>query len=147
MLEQLIRANHYAILLMGCLAVAIGLVWLAARVLTKSRQAQERRAELELANQMSLSRLEYAVQQIESRLAKTEEGVRSMPANPQQESLCTTTRAKAIRLHRLGQTPEQVAEVLATPVGEVKLILKVHELMLHRLVGAQELEAAEYQKS
>jgi cell division protein FtsL len=44
-----------------------------------------------------------------------------------------TRRANALRLHREGATPEQIAAALEAPRQEVDLLLKVHEIVLNNL--------------
>ena len=40
------------------------------------------------------------------------------------------TRAKALKMHRLGQSVEQISSVLRMPKGDVVLLLKVHGIVL-----------------
>ena len=44
-------------------------------------------------------------------------------------------RTQALRLHRRGDSPEQIAEALGIPVQEVQLLVKVHHIVL-RQIGA-----------
>jgi hypothetical protein len=44
-------------------------------------------------------------------------------------------RSQALRLFRRGETPEQIASSLRMPAGEVRLLLKVHRLVMERAVG------------
>jgi hypothetical protein len=41
-----------------------------------------------------------------------------------------TTRAKALKMHRLGHSAEQISTALRVPKGEVTLLLKVHSIVL-----------------
>jgi len=41
-----------------------------------------------------------------------------------------TTRSQVLRLHRRGETPEQIARFLTVPRQEVDLLLKVHRIVL-----------------
>lgn len=140
-----ITVDRLPILMMaGCLIATIGLGWLAVRIMNQGRKEKQFRMNKELNTTASLQRLEQMIHQVDVRLAKTEDWVRPAADPVSHCSLGTTSRAKAIRLHRLGQTPDQVAETLNAPIGEVLLLLKVHELMLHRLVGEEELQEAQY---
>jgi len=44
-------------------------------------------------------------------------------------------RSQALRLHRRGETPEQIASSLRVPTSEVRLLLKVHRLAMERAVA------------
>jgi len=44
-------------------------------------------------------------------------------------------RSQALRLFRRGETPEQISSSLRMPAGEVRLLLKVHRLVMERAVG------------
>jgi len=51
-------------------------------------------------------------------------------------SINLSRRSQALRLHRRGETPEQIATALMVPVGEVRLLLKVHRLAVERTLAA-----------
>lgn len=42
----------------------------------------------------------------------------------------STIRAKVLKLHRLGQPVEGIAEALKVPRGEVDLLVKVHQIVM-----------------
>ena len=41
-----------------------------------------------------------------------------------------TNRSKVLKMHRLGQSPEQIATNLRLPRGEVHLLVKIHEIAM-----------------
>ncbi len=42
----------------------------------------------------------------------------------------TTLRGKALKMHRMGQSAERIAENLRVPKGEVELLVKVHQIVM-----------------
>jgi len=42
----------------------------------------------------------------------------------------TTLRSKALKMHRMGRSMEQIADMLRVPRGEVDLLLKVHRIVM-----------------
>lgn len=45
-----------------------------------------------------------------------------------------STRSQALRMHRRGDSPGQIAAALQVPLQEVELLLKVHQIVLKNLV-------------
>lgn len=45
-----------------------------------------------------------------------------------------STRSQALRMHRRGDSPGQIASALQVPLQEVELLLKVHRIVLQNLV-------------
>ena len=41
-----------------------------------------------------------------------------------------TLRSKALKMHRMGQTADRIAESLRVPKGEVELLVKVHQVVM-----------------
>lgn len=48
-------------------------------------------------------------------------------------ALNMSKRSQALRMHRLGEAPEQIAEALALPRQEVDLLLKIHQLVISKI--------------
>jgi|HubBroStandDraft_1064217.scaffolds.fasta_scaffold109864_3 hypothetical protein len=44
--------------------------------------------------------------------------------------LNTSLRGKVLKMHRLGQSPDRIAEALRVPKGEVDLLVKVHRVVM-----------------
>jgi hypothetical protein len=47
--------------------------------------------------------------------------------------LNVSNRSQALRMHRRGDSPEQVASTLGIPLQEVELLLKVHRIVVAAL--------------
>lgn len=47
----------------------------------------------------------------------------------------TTLRSKALKMHRMGQSAERIAENLRVPKGEVELLVKVHQIVMRPYEG------------
>jgi len=45
-------------------------------------------------------------------------------------SLNTSLRGKVLKMHRLGHSPDRIAEALRVPKGEVDLLVKVHRVVM-----------------
>jgi hypothetical protein len=61
-------------------------------------------------------------------------------------ALSGTVRSKVLKMHRLGQAPEKIADNLRVPKGEVDLLVKVHQIVMrpyeHIPTGAGDAEAS-----
>ncbi len=77
-----------------------------------------------------LTDLEKQVQQIGSQVSETEQRRTSGAADWSTESasLHLTHRGQVLRMHRRGESSSEIASALGLSPGEVKLIVKVHEL-------------------
>ena len=53
---------------------------------------------------------------------------------PPRSGFNISTRSQAIRMHRRGDSPGQIASALQVPLQEVELLLKVHRIVLSNLV-------------
>lgn len=51
--------------------------------------------------------------------------------NPAKPCMNLSRRSQALRLHRQGESPEQIARTLDLPRQQVDLLLKVHEIVLN----------------
>ena len=54
----------------------------------------------------------------------------SANTNIPNSGLNTTTRSKILKMYRMGQPVEQIAEALKVPRGEVELLVRVHEIAM-----------------
>jgi hypothetical protein len=45
-------------------------------------------------------------------------------------SLNLSRRSQALRLHRRGESPSEIASTMGIPVQEVRLLIKVHEIVM-----------------
>jgi hypothetical protein len=61
-------------------------------------------------------------------------------------SLNGTVRSKVLKMHRLGQQTDRIADSLRVPKGEVDLLVKVHQIVMRpyerRSAGTGEAEAS-----
>ena len=61
-------------------------------------------------------------------------------------ALSGTVRSKVLKMHRLGQPPEKIADNLRVSKGEVDLLVKVHQIVMRPYeqtpAGAGEAEAS-----
>jgi hypothetical protein len=53
-----------------------------------------------------------------------------VPPPPTRSGFNLSKRSQAIRMHRRGETPSQIAAALELPQGEVDLLLKVHRIVI-----------------
>lgn len=79
-----------------------------------------------------------AVQQAVETLSEEVRELRQHPALPAPDGapkagLNLNKRAQALRMHRRGEPPEQIAATLAVSRQEVDLLLKVHRIVMARL--------------
>ncbi len=121
------------------LAVAAGLV-LAAAAIGLFCLAQARSV-LRSRTAASLSLPSAVVEVLQQKVETLEEEVRDLsrrepvtlpPALPR-GGFNVEKRSQAIRMHRRGEPPSQIAACLDLPLQEVELLLKVHRIVLRNL--------------
>ena len=61
---------------------------------------------------------------------------------PASGALNAATRAKILKLHRLGRPVEQIASSLHVPKGEVAMLIKVHAMVMRTLEPENNLKPA-----
>ena len=84
------------------------------------------------------SRVESALQAAEAKLAESAAEARDRALQPAVNVLPTklrhglnlTTRSQVLRMHRHGETAENIARALEVPRQEVDLLLKVHGILI-----------------
>lgn len=87
---------------------------------------------------VSLGRLHAAIESISRDLAVTNERIDLMAAtnSPKvSENVDLTVRSKVLRLHRLGQSVDQIAASLKRPKGEVSLTISVHAIAVRNALA------------
>ena len=104
-----------------------------------------------------MAKLEAQVQQateLTTRIGAFERGIEELERGaPPSEvsvgktgSLNGTVRSKVLKMHRLGQPSERIADSLRVPKGEVELLVKVHQIVMRPYeqspVGKGEAEAS-----
>ena len=122
-----------AIKLLPYIALAISLVVFLGLFSGLSRTVQKMRSRM--------SKLEAQVQQateltagiggLKSRIEELESGapVSEIPVG-KAASLNGTVRSKVLKMHRLGQPIDRIADNLRVPKGEVDLLVKVHQIVM-----------------
>ena len=53
--------------------------------------------------------------------------------------LNTTLRSKVLKMHRMGQSMDHIADSLRVPKGEVDLLVKVHRIVMRPYEDGQNL--------
>jgi DNA-binding NarL/FixJ family response regulator len=86
----------------------------------------------ECAAAIEAAQTQYTVIAADLESAKLQPVVEILPGTPK-PSMNVTRRSHALRLHRKGNSSEQIAVALEVPRQEVELLLKVHEIVLNNL--------------
>ena len=130
-----------------CVLAATGVslavyLWRTLKVEKRAGEPQDpppERAEIEALGR----RLEERLQEMDARWRKSES--QAAPAEPAalavRRGMNLNRRSQALRLHRRGETPGEIARLLSMPAGEVRLLLKVHQMLAQQAL-AQEGVAA-----
>jgi hypothetical protein len=112
--------------------LVLGAAWLSlfslwrAHVLVRTLKERARHREnenRELADR--LISLSTRVQELEHAPAPTA----AVPAVPR-AGMNLNRRSQALRLHRQGERPEQIASTLEVPRQEIELLIKVHQIVM-----------------
>ncbi len=102
------------------------------------RRTHSRQTRLEDA----LAAADTAIQGLAAQVRQIHEQSPGIPSSAPRPGLNLSTRSQALRMHRRGETPGQIAAVLQVPVQEVELLLKVHRIVLQNLAAAPQAQAA-----
>ena len=126
------------------LIVFLGLFFQLARTVEKLRGRLGRfEAQVQQATELSarISGLNLRIEELESTGGPRAEALTGKPG-----ALSGTVRSKVLKMHRLGQAPEKIADNLRVPKGEVDLLVKVHQIVMRPYeqapVGTGEAEAS-----
>jgi hypothetical protein len=120
-----------AALLCGILLASIALnlvAWVRVRSL-----ADIVRREARDAQQLQDRAIESYGRRLDALAARIEEvGTvpHTAPAVPERNGINLSRRSHALRLHRRGEPPAEIAAALGIPVQEVQLLIKVHEIVM-----------------
>ncbi len=120
-------ALGYTPLLAGLACWCLEMLRLRARLGAVERRALAAQEEQEASLDTLRRAVEGLAAQWRERRASPEI---AMPLRP---GLNLSKRSQALRLHRRGDPPQQIAEQLEIPVQEVELLLKVHEIVMRTL--------------
>ncbi len=124
--------NLTAILQSGPTAVAITLAAAAATYTGVSAKIRAARSESASVSQELVAKLENLANELEScrrRLAEVEQRYAPIAENiSAPASIHLNRRGQVTQLHRRGETPRSIASALGMSQGEVKLMIKLHDL-------------------
>ena len=119
------------VLAAAALALSLFVLWRTkAMVLTADARARAAKEECDAA--------EEALRQTLGGLSTQLHELQHLPvwnasASPPKPGLNLTKRSHVLRMHRRGDTPEQIAAALEVPLQEVKLLVKVHHIVISNL--------------
>lgn len=138
-----------AIRLLPYIALAISLIVFLGLFSSLNRTVEKLRSRVGKfeAQVQQASELSAAIDRLKSRLEELESGspVSEIPTG-KPASLNGTVRSKVLKMHRLGQPIERIADNLRVPRGEVDLLVKVHQIVMRPYqqvtAGAEDAEAS-----
>jgi len=126
------------------LIVFLGLFFQLGRTVEKLRSRLGKiEAQVQQATDLSarISGLNLRIEELESSGGPRAEALTGKPG-----ALSGTVRSKVLKMHRLGQPADRIADNLRVPKGEVDLLVKVHQIVMRpyeqSLVGTGEAEAS-----
>jgi hypothetical protein len=126
------------------LIVFLGLFFQLARTVEKLRSRLGKlESQVQQATELSLriNGLNLRIEELESTAGPRAETLTGKPG-----ALNGTVRSKVLKMHRLGQAAERIADNLRVPKGEVDLLVKVHQIVMRPYEpappGAGEAEAS-----
>lgn len=120
----------YVLLVCGMAACLYLFISLKRDLYASDRRSVQQKGELEEA----LKELREALSKQQNGLNETEEQLRTLSgAAPRPQSgMNLSVRGQALKLHRRGERPQQIAATLGISQTEVDLMLKVHQIALQR---------------
>ena len=124
-------ASACGLLLAGVLFSVLTL-WRAQSLLRAARsETRDPQAAMQPAIGVLQERLEALQNQVEEsrRYPPT---IATVPGPPR-SALNLEKRSQALRMHRRGETPPQIAAALEVPRQEIELLLKVHQVVLRSI--------------
>ena len=116
---------EYGLLAAGLILCTFLFITLKQDLHRMGRRSRERQQALT----SSIEQLGAELNAMKLALAEIERKTGELPQlSPPRPGMNTTRRSQVLRMHRRGETPEQIAAALGLPQGEVDLLLKVHQL-------------------
>jgi biopolymer transport protein ExbB/TolQ len=132
---------HLILTLAACTLTLAGALLLFFSLKRELARAQAEAAALEERWRTEAGELRRAVQALAQELEEERRAALDRVAGPKQ-GMNLTRRSQALRMHRLGQSPENIAAALGISRREVDLLLKVHQTVLETVAGAGASAAA-----
>lgn len=120
------------------LAIPLALVCAVAMRVRGLRKAVRN---CEQSVQAEAAQLTNAVNELKHKFTEFEkQGVIQAQTEPQEAGLGDIARGKVLKMHRVGRAPEQIAQSLGLPKGEVDLLIKVHKIVMRPYEGVSPAE-------
>lgn len=122
------------------LAVVLAVIFgLSQRV----RQLRARTVKQEKTLEAETTRVSGEMADLKNRMSELERELEhahratdtAVPATPVGSSVNHTLRSKVLKMHRLGQSADRIADSLRVPQGEVDLLVKVHKIVMRPYEG------------
>ena len=122
-----------AIKLLPYIAIAISLIVFLGLFAGLSRTVEKLRTRMGKfeAQILQAAEISAGISGLKSRIEELESGLAAgeIPTG-KPASLSGTVRSKVLKMHRLGQPIERIADNLRVPKGEVDLLVKVHQIVM-----------------
>jgi DNA-binding NarL/FixJ family response regulator len=116
--------------------MAVSLVLCLTLFISLKRETSALRRQLREEHEMVSAALDSFRSSLGSLQASLNEHEAALAASPQSPpstlSMNLTKRSQALRMHRRGEKPEQIAATLQIPRSEVELLLKVHHSIVEQ---------------
>jgi len=121
-------------LAIGCglmLAAVAASFFTTLRARAAIRAARQLAATTEVRLQAEVASVRKSIEALSGQMQEVEQRSRvaSVPAIPK-PGMNLTRRSQALRMHRRGDRPDQIATALEIPLQEVDLLLKVHRIVM-----------------
>jgi hypothetical protein len=116
-----------ALALAAATASLFALFYAKALVREANRRTKNLQSQMESALQASQAGLDELTAKVHD--LRHEPAATVAPRVPQ-PGLNLTTRSQVLRMHRRGETAQEIAKLMAVPRQEVELLLKVHRIVL-----------------
>lgn len=118
----------------GFALAALGLSLLAlVRARAILRRAETAAAPPSAPAEAAIGILQQAVEELREQVEELRRHPAPAPALAARHALNLDKRSQALRMHRRGESPEQIAAVLEIPLQQVDLLLKVHRIVLSNI--------------
>jgi len=127
--------SHPATLFTACVATLVGALLLFFSLKRELAAIEARRNAETEARAGELSRLERRIVQLEQELEEERKNALARAAPPGQ-SMNLSKRSQALRMYRLGEPLDRIAQALGLSRGEVELLVKVHRTVLESIEAA-----------
>ena len=115
------------LVLAGLAASLFGVFCMQRATRAAAQRAETWHAESEAAIEAIRSEVEACARQLHEIRQDTPKTAVFSLSKP---GLNVSKRSQALRMHRRGDTPEQVASTLGVPLQEIELLLKIHRIVV-----------------